>query len=75
MLETDAAEWINQTLKALKAKEAQLNHSIAVLSREIELPHQDPADRFLAATAIHYDLTLATVDNNLASRHLVTTTS
>lgn len=74
-LETNAVEWINQTLKEFKTQEAQLNHSIAVLSREIELPHQDPADRFLAATAIHYGLTLATIDINLANSSFVTTIS
>lgn len=45
--------------------EALLNHEIAILSREIALPHQDPADRFIVATAIFYKLTLATVDGNL----------
>ena len=32
---------------------------VAVRSREVALPHQDPADRFLVATALTYDLTLA----------------
>jgi PIN domain nuclease of toxin-antitoxin system len=50
----DSLEWINQSLKALAVHEAPLNHSIAVLSRQINLPHQDPADRFIAATAIYY---------------------
>jgi PIN domain nuclease of toxin-antitoxin system len=40
---------------------------IAVLSRQIDLPHQDPADRFIAATAIHYQLQLATVDTRLTN--------
>ena len=31
----------------------------------IELPHRDPADRFLAATAKHFGLTLVTADANL----------
>jgi PIN domain nuclease of toxin-antitoxin system len=35
------------------------------LSRQIELPHQDPADRFIAATAAYHNLILATVDSNL----------
>jgi hypothetical protein len=47
--------------------ECGLNHDIALLSRQIELPHQDPADRFIAASAIFYELTLATVDQNLVS--------
>jgi PIN domain nuclease of toxin-antitoxin system len=31
----------------------------------ITTPHRDPADRFLAATAKAYGLTLVTVDENL----------
>ena len=35
-------------------------------SRAVDLPHQDPADRFLAATAKVMDLTLVTADARLA---------
>ncbi|MGL4503231.1 MAG: hypothetical protein ACRCU2_29485 [Planktothrix sp.] len=38
---------------------------VAILSRKIPLPHQNPADRFIAATAIYYELNLATVDAQL----------
>jgi PIN domain nuclease of toxin-antitoxin system len=38
---------------------------VAIQSRRITLPHQDPADRFLAATAQVYDLTLVTADERL----------
>jgi PIN domain nuclease of toxin-antitoxin system len=31
----------------------------------VNLPHQDPADRFLAATAFVYDLMLVTADERL----------
>ncbi|MDB9513639.1 hypothetical protein PN499_20800 [Kamptonema animale CS-326] len=44
-----------------------MNHPIAILSRQIALPHQDPADRFIVATAIYYGLNLATVDANLTN--------
>ena len=64
-LEPDVNEWIRLASKTLETREALLNNDIAVLSREIKLPHQDPADRFIAATAIFYELTLATVDSNL----------
>jgi len=46
-------------------KEAKLSHSIAVKSRLIALPHKDPADRFIAATAWEYGLTLITIDEKL----------
>ena len=43
----------------------KLDDNIAIKSRLIELPHKDPADRFIAATAWEYDLTLITVDEKL----------
>lgn len=64
-LQPNTSEWINLSLQKLETREAVLNHEISILSREIALPHQDPADRFIAATAIFYKLTLATVDQNL----------
>ena len=64
-LQPNTSEWINLSLQNLETREAVLNHEIAILSREISLSHQDPADRFIAATAIFYKLTLATVDQNL----------
>jgi len=46
-------------------KEAKLSHSIALKSRLIALPHEDPADRFIAATAWEYGLVLITTDEKL----------
>ena len=31
----------------------------------LDLPHQDPADRFLGATALVYHLTMVTADKGL----------
>ena len=45
--------------------EAPLNHEVALASRAITVGHEDPADRFLAATAAIYDLVLATADARL----------
>jgi PIN domain nuclease of toxin-antitoxin system len=64
-LQPDATTWIHLALSSLETFQAPLNHDIAILSRQIELPHQDPADRFIVATAIHYQLILATVDTRL----------
>ncbi len=64
-LQPNAVAWIDLALKTLEICEAQLVREIAILSRQIELPHQDPADRFIAATAVYHNLTLATVDSNL----------
>jgi PIN domain nuclease of toxin-antitoxin system len=45
--------------------EAPVTHEIATASRRLSLPHRDPADRFLAATALVLDLTLVTADAGL----------
>lgn len=74
-LQPDVNTWINLALKNLETLEASLNHDIAILNRQIELPHQDPADRFIVATAIHYQLTLVTVDSYLITANLVQTLS
>ena len=58
-------EWITQALERSPVMEAKLSHAIAIKSRQIELPHQDPADRFIAATAWEYGMILITVDQRL----------
>lgn len=45
--------------------EAPLTHEVAFESRRLALSTEDPADRFLAATAKVYDLTLVTADERL----------
>lgn len=65
LLEMDARNWIQQAMERAPMKEAPLSHEIAMESRSITLPHQDPADRFLAATAKVLDLTLVTADDRL----------
>ena len=45
--------------------EATLNREVALRSRTVTVMHDDPADRFLAATADVYDLVLATADRRL----------
>jgi len=74
-LQLDAVTWIDQSLKSLAINEATLNRQIAVLSRQIDLPYQDPADRFIAATAVHYQLQLATVDARLTEADWLQTLS
>lgn len=55
--------------------ESKLTNEIAILSRQLDLLHQDPSDRFIAATAVYYNLTLATVDRNLISATCLQTLS
>jgi PIN domain nuclease of toxin-antitoxin system len=62
-LHTNVQTWISQS--TAKLREAPLTHEIVVTAHELQLPHADPADRFLAATAKVLDLTLVTSDKNL----------
>jgi PIN domain nuclease of toxin-antitoxin system len=52
VLPPEPMSWVRSVLQQLELWEASLNHEIALLSRQIACPHQDPADRFLAATAL-----------------------
>ena len=65
VLKDDPFEWIRRMYSSVPFKEAALNHEVALQGRLITLEHQDPADRFLVATALVYDLTFATVDSRL----------
>lgn len=64
-LKPDPFSWVREALQQDNLREAPLNNEIAIRSRQLKLPYQDPADRFLAATAIIYGLDLATLDNRL----------
>ena len=46
-------------------QQAVFTHEVAFESRRLGLSTKDPADRFLAATAKVYDLTLVTADDRL----------
>lgn len=74
-LDRDPQVWIKKYLRSLDFREARMTHEIAIKSRSIQLAHQDPADRFIAATAIELDLTLATVDKRLLGLDLLSTIS
>jgi PIN domain nuclease of toxin-antitoxin system len=64
-LNPDPQSWARDLLKKLPLREAKLNFEVSLRSREVSLIHEDPADRFLAATASVYDLTLLTADSRL----------
>jgi PIN domain nuclease of toxin-antitoxin system len=64
-LDAPPISWVKNVLSTLPFIEATLNHEVAMESRNIRLPHKDPADRFIAASASVYGLTLVTADRNL----------
>jgi PIN domain nuclease of toxin-antitoxin system len=57
--------WIARALRRVPVEEPALTRAVALRSRTLGLRHPDPADRFIAATASVYDLTLVTADERL----------
>jgi|ERR1700690_3710129 len=63
----DFTLWFARAVDDLGLNEVGLGWKVAREMRYILPNHKDPADRFLAATAIAYDLTLVTADQRLMS--------
>lgn len=55
--------------------EASFTREVAIVSLEIDLSHKDPADHFIAASALVFDLTLITADDRLAKAKWLPTRS
>ncbi|HVS31834.1 MAG TPA: type II toxin-antitoxin system VapC family toxin [Thermoanaerobaculia bacterium] len=70
-LDIPASVWIARALATAPVREATLTHEVVLESCAFTLPHSDPADRFLIATARFYDLTLVTADERLIECGLV----
>jgi PIN domain nuclease of toxin-antitoxin system len=70
-LDRDVAQWATQSAATLK--EAPLTSEIVLESTRFRLPHDDPADRFLVATARTLGLTLVTSDGRLLGSKAVST--
>ena len=62
----DAVSWIQDNLTRLSIREAPLTFEVALAISSLNLPHNDPADGFIAATAKVFGLTLVTADEQLA---------
>jgi PIN domain nuclease of toxin-antitoxin system len=73
VLTPDAHTWVRRVLQTVPFVEAPLTFDVAIQSRVIDLPHRDPVDRFLAATALVYDLTLVTADRRLVQSRAIPT--
>jgi PIN domain nuclease of toxin-antitoxin system len=64
-LSVDVEAWLDAAFASAAIHEAPLTREVARRSRTVNLPHQDPADRFLAATAQVHDLILVTDDDQI----------
>ena len=62
-LHGNARDWV--TRASAYMREAPLTHEIVAAAQDLPLSHQDPADRFLVATAEVLGLTLVTADHRL----------
>jgi PIN domain nuclease of toxin-antitoxin system len=61
----DFETWVAGALAKIPLSEAPLTFDVARALTTVSLPHADPADLFLAASAKAFQLTLVTADRNL----------
>ncbi len=66
-LNQDVADWVKGTLERLKINEAPITFEVVLGTESTGLSHNDPADKFLAASAKVFGLTLVTGDQRLIS--------
>jgi PIN domain nuclease of toxin-antitoxin system len=64
-------EWIAQAFTESSPREAPLTTEVVLALSKIQLPHRDPADAFLAATAKVFQLTLVTADTRLRAARCI----
>jgi PIN domain nuclease of toxin-antitoxin system len=67
-LAPDPETWVRAQLQRAPVRQIHLDHEVALQSRRLRASHQDPADRFIAATARVHGLTLVTADDRLLRR-------
>ena len=65
--------WLAASLSVLPVIEAPLTFEVARMLPTLSIPHDDPADLFLAATAKAFELTLITADRNLIKMNGIST--
>jgi len=66
-LNEGAVAWAMRTIEQLQLHEATLTTEVALATSALDILHSDPADRFIAASAKVFDLTLVTADAKLSS--------
>ena len=64
-LNPDPHRWVRNAMSIAPIAEAPLTVDVALASRSVDVGHQDPADRFIVATAAVHGLTLVTADVRL----------
>ncbi len=67
-IEGSYRSWVDRAIDAMPVTIAPMDHDVALASFDLALDHPDPADRFIAATAVVHDVTLVTADARLLGR-------
>jgi len=62
---TTPADYLHDIVTALGLEVLPITPTIATIAESGEIPHGDPADRLIAATALAHDAALVTVDEKL----------
>ena len=62
-LSPNPSTWVREAARSVR--EAPLTFEVAATSRKLRLDHEDPADRFIVATARVFGLRLVTADTRL----------
>ena len=65
VVDQSAGVWIQNALRTLPVREVPLTFAVAARSRALRMEHEDPADRFIAATAIEMKIPLLTSDEKM----------
>ena len=64
-LNTATETWVAQAMSRAPVREAPITYEVALETRQVRLPHRDPVDHLLVATARVFELTLVTADQRL----------
>ena len=65
VLDRGVEDWVATAMSKVPLREAPVTYEVALETRRVQLPHRDPVDRFLVATARVFDLVLVTADERL----------
>lgn len=65
VLTSDVVEWVSEALSQVPVQEIPLTIEAALETNRLSLPHRDPADQFIVATARVFNLTLVTADRRI----------
>lgn len=65
VLNRPISEWLSGMLEDAPVVEAPVTHAVARETQAFTLPHGDPIDKLLVATARTFELTLVTADRSI----------